>query len=412
MKTNELDNRVVVTGIGLVTPVGIGTEETWRNMLNGVSGIDEIRCIDTKAYNVHRGGEVRGFTPSDHVRRLDPATIGRASQLAIAASHMALADAGLAQSGLPDATRAGVALGTTMGEPQVLEKIVQTWIDAGPDAVDERLFPRYPCHNISFNVARELGLSGPVWMIPTACAAGNYAIGHASQIVKSGAADLMLAGGSDCFSQVAYAGFARLGAIAPERCAPFDLNRKGMMVSEGAGVLLLERLDRARARGAFIYGEVLGYGIGCDAFHMTRAHPEGRGMVRAMTKALSSSGVSPGEVDYINAHGTGTAANDELETVAIKNVFGDLAKRIPISTVKSMIGHTMGAASAIEAGVCLLSIRDQKLAPTINLVDPDPKCDLDYVPNTSRSARVRIALNNSLAFGGNNAALLLGRVAE
>jgi 3-oxoacyl-[acyl-carrier-protein] synthase II len=244
-------------------------------------------------------------------------------------------------------------------------------------------------------------------MIPTACAAGNYAIAHAFDVLRAGRADLMLAGGSDSFSRITYTGFAQLGAIAPEVCQPFDRYRKGMIPGEGAGVIVLEPLSSARHRGARIYAEITGYGLSCDAHHMTAAQPTGDGAVRAMKQALEQSRTNPEEVNYISAHGTGTPTNDRLETIAVKKLFGDAASRIPMSSIKSMLGHTMGAASAIEAAACALAVYHDRIPPTINLVEPDPECDLDYVPNSAREQTVRVAMNNAYAFGGNNASLIL-----
>jgi 3-oxoacyl-[acyl-carrier-protein] synthase II len=242
-------------------------------------------------------------------------------------------------------------------------------------------------------------------MIPTACAAGNYAIAHAVDVLRAGRADVMLAGGADAFSRITYTGFHRLGAIAPERCQPFDRNRKGMIPGEGAALLVLEPLERALARGARVYAELAGYGLSCDAHHMTAAHPEGDGAARAMERALADAGASPGEVDYISAHGTGTPTNDRLEILAVRRVFGEAARRTPMSSIKSMIGHTMGAASAIEAAVCALAVAEGRIPPTMNLEEPEE--DLDFVPNAAREHRVGLAMNNAYAFGGNNASVIL-----
>jgi 3-oxoacyl-[acyl-carrier-protein] synthase II len=263
---------------------------------------------------------------------------------------------------------------------------------------------QYPCHVIAAHLASELGFRGPNLVIPTACAAGNYAISHALDTLRFEGADIMLAGGSDAFSRITYTGFARLGAIAPERVQPFDKNRKGMVPGEGAAVLVLEPLARAAARGARIYAEVAGYGLTCDAHHMTA--PQGDGAARAMQMAMADAGITPADVGYISAHGTGTAVNDRVETAAVKQAFGDAAYRVPMSSIKSMLGHTMGAASAIEAAACLLAIRDDRLPPTMNLETPDPDCDLDYVPNEARSQTVNVAMNNAYAFGGNNASVI------
>jgi 3-oxoacyl-[acyl-carrier-protein] synthase II len=246
-------------------------------------------------------------------------------------------------------------------------------------------------------------------MIPTACAAGNYAIGYGFDLIRTGRTDLMLAGGADPFSRITYMGFARLGAIAPQRCQPFDKNRQGMVPGEGAAVLVLEPLENAKARGAKIYAEVLGYGVSCDSHHMTAAHPQGDGAMRAMAMAIRESGVTINDIEYISAHGTGTPTNDRVESLAVRRLFGAHADKVPMSSIKSMIGHTMGAASAIEAVACALAIDTGVAPPTINYEEPDPECDLDYVPNQARRINPRVVLNNAYAFGGNNASLCMAR---
>lgn len=404
-----MSEAIVVTGIGAVTPVGIGKQATWEALLAGRSGISEVESFDTAAYNVHRGGEVRGFAPQQHLRTLDPASLGRASQLAAAAARLALTDAGVDPVTV-EAARAGVAMGTTSGEPQEVERFDDCMVAERLGDVDERFIALYPCHAIAGNVAAEVGFGGPNAMIPTACAAGNYAVAHACDLLRAGRADLMLAGGADCFSRITYTGFARLGAIAPERCQPFDRERQGMIPGEGAAVLVLEPLSRARARGARIYAEVAGYGLSCDAHHMTGAHPEGDGAARAMNMALRLSRLEAADVDYVSAHGTGTPTNDKLETIAVHRVFGDGARRVPVSSIKSMLGHTMGAASAIEAAVCALAVAEGVVPPTINHETADPECDLDVVPNEAREIDVRVAMNNAYAFGGNNASVIFRRL--
>lgn len=398
--------RVVVTGLGVVTSVGAGREEFWESLLAGRCGISVVESFDTSAFGVHHGGEVKNFDAARHLRRLDATRIGRASQFAAVAARMALADANVEPDSL-DPLRAGVSMGTTSGEPLEVERFNDSYVAKELDRVGPEFIGRYPCHLISANVAEELGFAGVNMMIPTACAAGNYAVAHAFDVLCAGRADLMLAGGSDAFSRITYTGFARLGAVAPEICQPFDRNRKGMIPGEGAGVLVLEPLKRAAARGARIYAEVAGYGLSCDAHHMTAAHPEGDGAARAMTRALEESGMRPEDVSYVSAHGTGTPTNDRLETIAVKRLFQEHAYRVPVSSVKSMLGHTMGAASAIEAAVCALAVHTDWIPPTINLEEPDPECDLDYVPNRAREHRVNVAMNNAYAFGGNNASLVL-----
>lgn len=400
--------RVVVTGIGAVTPIGSGRETFWDGLLAGVSGIGPVTSFDTSAFPVHIGAEVHGFAPEPYLRRLDPAAVGRASQFAIAAARMALADAGLDPDDL-NRKRTGVTMGTTSGEPLYIEQYNDIRKAEGTDAIPGDMMPRYPCHVIPTHVAIELGLRGPCLMIPTACAAGNYAIGYGFDLIRTGRADLMLSGGADAFSRITYMGFSRLGAIAPERCRPFDKDRKGMVPGEGAAVLVLEPLDRARGRGATIYAEVLGYGVSCDSHHMTAAHPAGDGAIRAMTAAMKESTVSREDVSYISAHGTGTPTNDRVESIAVTALFNGRAAKIPMSSIKSMLGHTMGAASAMEAAACSLALSTGWVPPTINHQHPDPEFDLDYVPNQARRIDPRIVLNNAYAFGGNNASLCLAR---
>jgi 3-oxoacyl-[acyl-carrier-protein] synthase II len=398
--------RVVVTGIGPVTSIGAGRAVWWAGLLEGRTGVSTVRSFDTTAYGVSAGAEVVGFRPEEYVRSLSWKCLGRASQLAIAAARLALADAGLQDV---DSERAGVCVGTTSGEPGFIEEFDDAVVSGTLDELGPRHMLRYPGHMIGVNIADEFGLDGINVTIPCACAAGNYAIAHACEALRRHSADIMLAGGSDAFSRITYTGFARLGAIAPDVCRPFDLRRKGMIPGEGACMLVLEPLERALARGAHIYAEIAGYGFSCDAHHMTAAHPEGAGAARAMEKAMLASGVAPADVSYISAHGTGTPSNDRLETLAIKRVFGEQAAHTPVSSIKSMLGHTMGAASALEAACCALAIDEGRVPPTINFEQPDPECDLDCVPNTARELRVDVALNNAYAFGGNNSCVVLRR---
>lgn len=395
--------RVVVTGIGVVTSIGVGVDAFWKAILAGECGIGKVESFDTARYAVHIGGEVKNFDPRGFVERLPPNSIARASQLAIAASRLALRDAGLDPSGL-DPLTTGVSMGTTSGEPNMIEIFDDMEMAGTREAIGREFIEQYPCHVIAAHVASEFGFAGPNLVIPTACAAGNYALAHASDNIRHGEAEVMLAGGSDAFSRITYTGFARLGAIAPERCQPFDKNRKGMVPGEGAAILVLEGRDRAIARGAKIYAELVGYGLTCDANHMTA--PQGDGAARAMKLAMADAGVQPEAIGYISAHGTGTAVNDRVETAAVKQAFGQAAYTVPMSSIKSMLGHTMGAASAIEAAACTLAVRDDMLPPTIHHETTDPECDLDYVPNTARRSTVELAMNNAYAFGGNNASVI------
>ncbi|MEM7050023.1 MAG: beta-ketoacyl-[acyl-carrier-protein] synthase family protein [Acidobacteriota bacterium] len=397
---------IVVTGIGVVSPVGIGHAEFWSRLLAGESGIAPVTAIDTSAYRVHNGGEVKDFDPREH--GADP-TWGRASQLAVAAARLALADAGLS-AGDWQPERAGVAMGTTSGEPREIEAFNDRFVADDLDREAGELMARYPSHVIAGQVAAAVDFVGLNTMLPAACAAGNYAIGFAYDALLGGRADLMLAGGADAFSRMTFTGFARLGAVAPDVCRPFDRHRQGMIPGEGATLLVLEPLAAARARGARIYAQVAGYGLSCDAHHMTAAHPAGDGAAAAMERALEDARTAPEEVAYISAHGTGTPTNDRLETLAVHQAFGELGRTIPVSSVKSMLGHTMGAASAMEAAVCALAVADGKIPPTINFEEPDPECDLDCVPNVARELPVPVALNNASAFGGNNASVVFRRV--
>lgn len=391
-----MDRRIVITGVGVISSIGIGKQEFWSNVLEGKSGISEVSSFDTSHLPVHRGGEIKNFNSQTN--------LGRNSSLTLSAAKLALQDAHLEPDRL-NRQRTGVCIGTTMGESQIIQQLNEAWINKGVDALDIDLIPRCPANVLSINLAAELKLSGSNFVIPNACAAGNFAIGYAYDLLRLGKAEMMLAGGGDAFSRIAFVGFSRMFAIAPQMCQPFDKNRKGMMVGEGAGILVLETLESALKRNASIYAEVLGYGLSCDARHMTA--PFSEGIKEAIENALRQSKIEPSQVDYISAHGTGTAINDKEECLAIKKVFKESYKRIPISSIKSMIGHTMGAASSIEAIVCCLAIKHAVIPPTINYETPDPECDIDCVPNTARSHKVNIALNNASAFGGNNSCLVL-----
>jgi len=399
-----MSKRVVITGIGVISSIGIGRESFWDSLIAGKSGISEITSFDTSEFSTHLGGEVKDFDPGLYLSRQKIKAMGRASQLAVAAGKLALSDARIDLSAL-DKERIGVALGTTMGESQIFQKLNAAWVKNNQEAIDASLIRILPADSLCKNLAEELDLRGPACVIPTACAAGNYAIGYAFDRIRLDEAQIMLAGGTDAFSRIAFIGFNRLLAVAPEKVQPFDKNRKGMMIGEGAGVVVVESLENALSRKALIYAEILGYGLSCDAHHMTAPYSEG--IAEAIAKSLAESDLSPSDVDYYNAHGTGTPANDKEECLAIKKVFGEYYKKLAVSSIKSMLGHTMGAASAIEAIACALSVKNDILPPTINFQTPDPECDIDCVPNAARKQRVFIALNNASAFGGNNACLVL-----
>ena len=401
-----MDKRIVITGVGVISPIGNKKDVFWDALISGTSGVSEVKAFDTSAFKVHRGCEVKDFKYDNYSSNGSGQGIGKASQFAIAAAKLAIEDSNVGLNNI-DPERAGVSIGTTAGEIQILEKVNYVRHEKGDDSVDPGLFLKHPCVNMPSNISIEFGFKGPSTIIPTACAAGNYAIGYACDLIKLGRADIMLAGGSDPFSKVAFVGFSRLNAIAPDICQPFDKDRKGLLVGEGAGMLVLESLEGALARNANIYAELLGYGLSCDGYHITIPHPEGNGVTSAMEKALESAKIKPEDVQYMSAHGTGTVANDKAETISIKKVFGEHAKKLAISSTKSMLGHTMGAASAIEAVACALAIKEGVVPPTINYETKDPECDLDFVPNVKREMQVDIAMNNAYAFGGNNSSLIL-----
>lgn len=400
--TKDQKRRVVVTGLGVISSIGIGVEDFWKNLIAGTSGISEIESFDTSAYLIHKGGEVKNFKPEDFIDRRKIKFLGRASQMAIAAAKLAVEDAKLPEINFHEL---GVLLGTTMGEIRELEKIDIGLSGKSWDAIQQSLVSLFPANVITANVAAEFKAQGHNYMLPTACSAGNYCIGYAFDLIKSGELEVALAGGSDALSRIAFTGFNRLMAMAPDKCQPFDKNRKGIILGEGAGILLLESLEHAQERGAKIYAEVLGYGLSCDAYHMT--HPLEEGVIKCMEKALKESNISKDEVDYISAHGTGTEQNDKTECSVIKKVFINRKKQILCSSIKSMLGHSLGAASAIEAIACCLTIERSIIPPTINYETFDEECDIDCVPNKARKHEARTVLNNSYAFGGNNACVII-----
>ncbi len=402
------NRRVVVTGLGVVSSLGIGWQEFWKNLLAGKSGISKITSFDTSKYDKHYAGEVKDFDPTKFMSKGRATTIGRSSQMAIAASKLALDDAKL-KLNPKIAEKTAVCIGMTMAEMQLLENFNDIQFSKKDSRVYQYFSSIFPSNSVSSNVAIALGLRGYNRAFSTACAAGNYSIGNIYDMIKSGKMNYGLAGGSDSLSRVVYTGFDRLLTIAPEKCQPFDKNRKGMIPGEGAGMLFLESLETAKKRGANVYAEVLGYGMSSDAHDMTE--PSSIGVSKALQKALKNSNISSDKVDYINAHGTGTKENDEVECKAINRVFGKNTKNIPISAIKSMLGHTMGAASALGAINCCLVIQNGRVPPTINHEQDDSQCAIDCVPNVARKHRVNIALNNAQAFGGNNASIILtGRV--
>jgi len=402
-----MSERIVITGLGVVSSIGIGWQEFWDGLLKGKSGISPVTAFDTTPYPTHFGGEVKIFKPEQFIAKEKVPTMNRATQMALAAAQLALSDSALPPEALASST-VGVSHGTTLGAAQTIEEVDVSLIHNKD--LNKDLICRMLTHAPPSMIAKEFGCKGPHFMFSTACAAGNYAISYGYDLIRLGRADIVLAGASDPFSRIEYTGFNQFGAVAPERCQPFDKNRKGMMLAEGAGILVLESLENALKRNGPIYAEIGGYGLSCDAFHMTTASVEG--IAECMRKAMREAGITIEDVDYISAHGTGTLANDRAECAAIKEVFGPRSKQIPISSIKSMLGHTMGAASALEAIACTLAVKNHMVPPTMNYETPDPECDIDCVPNSARQHAVNIALNNSYAFGGNNACLVIKKYVE
>lgn len=397
--------RVVITGLGVVSSMGLGVDEFRAGLRAGRNTARPITAFDTTGFEHAYGCEVTGFDPRDWIHTLDPAELGRASQFAVAAARMAIDDAALPVARLREA-RSLVSIGTTDGESRDLDSLVEVELAAGPQAMDPVVARRVSAGRLSAAVAREFGLTDvEAVTIPTACSAGNYAIGYGFDAVRSGEVDFALVGGADALCRKTFTGFYRLGTIAPERCRPFDADRKGILTGEGAGVLLLESERSALARGARIYATVLGYGLSCDADHPVA--PNQASVARCMRLALENAGVKPEEVDFISAHGTGTKANDITEAGAIRQVFGDRPPRTV--SIKSMIGHSMGAASALASIGCALAITEGFIPPTINHERTDPEIGLDCVPNTAIEADLTVVQNNGLAFGGNNAVTIFGK---
>jgi 3-oxoacyl-[acyl-carrier-protein] synthase II len=388
--------------MGVISSIGIGKDAFWDSLLQGKSGISPVTAFDTTKHFTHNGGELKNFHPEEFIQKKRLKSLNRATQMALASVKLALEDATLSCEQLVD-YRVGVSQGTTMGAIHAIEEIDQRLVES--EIVDKELICQLPTHTVPSAIARELSLFGPNVIFSTACAAGNYSIAYAYDLIRLNRADIMIAGASDPFSRIEFTGFNQFSAVAPEKCQPFDKNRKGMMLAEGAGMLVLESLESAVNRKAPIYAEIAGYGLSCDAHHMTNASVGG--IAACMRKALRETKITVDQVDYISAHGTGTRANDRAECAAIKEVFETRYRSIPISSIKSMLGHTMGAASALEAIACALAVTNNAIPPTINYETPDPECDIDCVPNQSRRHTVNIALNNSYAFGGNNACLVL-----
>ena len=408
------DRRVVITGLGAVTPIGSDVETFWSNLKNGVSGIRAIDAFDTAAYDCKIGGQVRDFDPKPFFKNLkDVRRTDRFTQLSMAAAKMAIEDSGIDIANLKHRDRFGVIVSAGIGGLKTLQDQLTILLTKGPSRNSPFTIPMLISNMASGVISMEFDLRGPNLCIVTACATSNNAIGEAWRIIKFGDADIFLAGGSEaCIVEIGLAGFSAMKALSthndePERASrPFDRDRDGFVMSEGAGVVVVEELEHAKARGAKIYCEITGYGVSADAYHMTAPPPDGEGAARAMQMALEHARISPDQVDYVNAHATSTDIGDICETRAIKEVFGDYAYKVAISSTKSMTGHLLGGAGGVEMAACALAIRDSVIPPTINLENPGKECDLDYTPNVAREKKVRVALNNSFGFGGHNATLV------
>ena len=398
--------RVFVTGVGVVSSIGLGRDAFYRALERGESGITPVSSFDASQLGRALAGEVQGFVPREHITQAEERRMGRCCAMAVAAARMAVEDAELKPHALAG-PRTAVVLGTTMGEAAILGDLQHDWIVNGPQSVRRSLIPRYGSTLLPIHVARTIGAQGMVLTLPAACAAGNYAIGFAADLIRSGRADVVVTGAAEIIQELQFSGFVRLAAMAPEKCQPFDLNRQGLLLGEGAGLLVLESEAHADRRGARTKAEVGGYGLSCDAYHITRPHPEATGSIDAMRAAIVRSGLAPEDVDFVNAHGTGTRHNDAAESKVMREVFGE--RRVPISSMKSMLGHCMGAASALEAIGCVFTLETGIYPPTIGYETPDPECDVDVVANVARRGKADVVVNNSLAFGGYNAVAVFAR---
>jgi len=408
----------VVTGVGLVSPLGIGTEPTWKGLLAGQSGAATITLFDASQHSTHFAAEVKGFDPLNWVEKKEVKKMDRFIQFAVAAADFAMKDSGVAVTA-ENAEMAGVYIGSGIGGFRTIEDAHTDLVTGGPRRVSPFFIPSAIVNLASGWVSIRTGAKGPNSATATACTTSAHALGDSYRLIQRGDADVMIAGGSEAaITPLGTAGFCSMRALStrndePARASrPFDAERDGFVMGEGAGILILEDLETARRRGARIYCEIVGYGMSADAYHISAPSESGAGAISVMKKALHDARLRPSDVDYINVHGTSTPQGDKVEVIAIKEVFGDHARKVAISSTKSMTGHLLGAAGGLEAGISALALRDQILPPTINYEHPDPECDLDFVPNTARKAAVRHVLSNSFGFGGTNGALLFRRWEE
>lgn len=409
--TNFEQKRVVVTGLGAITPIGNTLAEYWEGLLSGRNGIGLITLFDASRHDCRMAGEVKGFDPHQYMERKEAKRMDRFAQFGISASKQTLADAQFAINDL-NAEQVGVIIGTGIGGLKVLEDQQEIYLSRGPSRCSPFMIPMMIANMAAGLTAIHTGAKGPNNCTVTACAAGSNAIGDAFRLVQRGYAQAMICGGTEAaVTPLSVAGFAAARAVStrndtPETaCRPFDRDRDGFILGEGSGILLLEELEHALSRGAKIYAEIIGYAMTCDAYHMTSPVPGGEGAARAIQLAMKDAGITPDQVSYINAHGTSTTANDATETAAIKKALGESAYKVAISSTKSMTGHLLGGSGGIEAVATVMAIANDRIPPTINLKNPDPACDLDYVPNQSRSQKVDVALSNSFGFGGHNVTL-------
>lgn len=407
-----------MTGVGLVTPCGIGIDNVWNSIVNGQSGIGPITRFDTTRFDTKFAGEVKEFIPEDYIQPKEVKKMDLFIQYALGAAHVAVNDAGL-DMGREDAERVGVVVGTGLGGLPTIEKYHSVYLERGPGRITPFFIPMLIANEAPGHIAIQYGMKGPNLCIVTACATGAHSIGEACRIIQYGDADVMVAGGCEAnLTPLTVGGFNAMKALStrnndPQRASrPFERDRDGFVVAEGSGIIILEELEHAKKRGAKIYAEMAGYGYNGDAYHITAPCPDGDGFSRCIRMALKDAQLSPDDVDYINAHGTSTNLNDYIETLSIKEVFKDKAYAIPVSSTKSMTGHLLGAAGAIEAVFSVLCIRDQVCPPTINYENPDPECDLDYVPNTARNRTINVVMSNSFGFGGTNSTLVFRRFTE
>ncbi len=413
-----MSRRVVVTGVGLVSPVGIGTEDTWQAVRSGKSGIGPITAFDATEFACRIAGEVKGFDPFQYVEKKDVKKMGRFIQFAIAASDFAIKCSGLKVNAEND-ERVGVYIGSGIGGFEVIEREHKALLEHGPRRISPFFIVATIVNLASGQVSIRSGAKGPNSATATACTTSAHSIGDSFRIIQHGDADVMICGGTEaCITPMGIGGFAAARSLStrnnePERASrPWDKGRDGFVVGEGAGILILEELDTAKRRGAQILAEIVGYGMSADAHHVTAPPEDGDGAYRVMRNALRDAGLEPAQIDYINAHGTSTELGDRIETMAIKRCFGEHARKVAVSSTKSMTGHLLGGAGGLEAGITVMAIRDQVAPPTVNYETPDPECDLDYVPNHARPMHIELALSNSFGFGGTNGALIFKRYRE